>query len=344
MNPTVLVILLVLGLATGLAFATTLSLFAGRRVVRPDGRPGRKRGPVRILLGLVGLGLVAVLVGVELGWFYANAQFDKIERIDVDSDGRSVLAGSEGGTNYLLIGTDKREGTEGNRADSILVLRTGDGPARLLSIPRDLVVPRPDLGGDRARINAAYNQGAVNLIRTVQESVGIPIDRYIEINFTAFADLVDALGGVTIDFPTPAIDVGSGLNIEQAGPNELDGEQALAFVRSRKYQEVIDGVPQATSGSDLDRIVRQQQFLREVLGEAGSSRNPFHLARIGTALSGGLSIDNHMELFDALVFAWNMGQLDPVQTELPVLPSGDGATVVLAPEADAVVTDFATGG
>ncbi|HEX7133633.1 MAG TPA: LCP family protein [Iamia sp.] len=339
---TILVVLFVLGLITGLVFAVTFSLFAGKRVVRADGRPARKRGPFRILLGLVGLGIVAVLLAVQFGWFYANAQFDKIERIDVDVDGESVLAGSEGGTNYLLIGTDKREGTEGNRADSILVLRTGDGPARLLSIPRDLLVPRPDLGGERARINAAYNQGAVNLLRTVQEGVGIPIDRYIEINFTAFADLVDALGGVTIEFPTPAIDEGSGLNIQQAGPNELDGEQALAFVRSRKYQEVIDGVPQGTSGSDLDRIVRQQQFLREVLKEAGSSRNPLHLARIGNALVDGLSIDNHMELLDALIFAWNMGQLEPVQTELPVMGSGDNATVVLAPGAEDVIRDFAT--
>lgn len=337
---TVLVILFVLGLLTGVAVAVTASLFAGRRVVRADGRPTRKRGPLRILLGLVGLGLVAVLLAVEVGWFYANAKFDEIERVDVDIDGESVLAGSSGGTNYLLVGTDQRDGTEGNRADSILVLRTGDGPARLLSIPRDLLVPRPDLGGDTARINAAYNTGAANLIRTVQEGVGIPIDRYIEINFTAFGDLVDALGGVTINFPTPAIDEGSGLNVPEAGDVELDGVQALAFVRSRKYQEVIDGVPQGTSGSDLDRIVRQQAFLREVLKEAGSSRNPFHLARIGTALAGGLTIDNHMELFDALVFAWNMGQLDPAQTELPVTDSGDGSTVVLASGAAAVIDDF----
>ncbi len=339
---TLTILLFVVGLLAGLAAAVTISLFAGKRITHPDGRPGRRRGPARLLLGVVALGVTAVLLSVVVGYVYADRQFRKIDRVDVDVDGQSVLAGSSGGTNYLLIGTDQRDGTEGNRADSILVLRTGDGPARLLSIPRDLLVPRPDLGGDRARINAAYNQGPVNLIRTVQEGVGIPIDRYIEINFTAFADLVDALGGVTIDFPTPAIDEGSGLNIEQAGPVELDGEQALAFVRSRKYQEVIDGVPQPTSGSDLDRIVRQQQFLREVIKEAGSSRNPFHLARIGTALTGGLKIDNHMTLFDALVFAWNMGQLDPVQTELPVQGSGDGATVVLADGAQAVIDDFAT--
>src|ERR1044071_5117039 len=104
MSSTVLVLLFVLGLVTGLAFAISFSLFAGKRVLRADGRPGRKRGPFRILLGLVGLGVVALLVAVELGWFYANAKFDEIERIDVDVDGGSVLAGSSGGTKHLLIG------------------------------------------------------------------------------------------------------------------------------------------------------------------------------------------------------------------------------------------------
>jgi LCP family protein required for cell wall assembly len=340
----VYVLLFLVSLVAGLALAVTVSLFMGKRVQRPDGRLGRRRGPVRILFGVACLGVVMVMLGVLGGWFYANAQFDKIERVDVDVDGESVLEGSSGGTNWLLVGTDAREGTEGNRADSILVLRTGDGPAKILSIPRDLLVARPDLGGERARINAAYNVGAVNLIQTVQEGVGIPIDRYIEINFVSFADLVDALGGVTIDFPTPAIDEGSGLNVPQAGAVELNGEQALAFVRSRKYQEVIDGVPQPTSGSDLDRIVRQQQFLREVLKEAGSSKNPLHLSKIGNSLIDGLRIDNHMTLLEGLQFAWNMGQLNPEQTELPVEDSGDGATVVLAGTAQAVIVDFSTKG
>ncbi|HMJ76779.1 MAG TPA: LCP family protein [Iamia sp.] len=340
---TILVILFVIGLFTGVAAAVSLSLFAGKRVVRADGRPTRKRGPLRILMGLVGIGITLMLVAVEGGWVYANAQFDKIERVDVDVDGDSVLAGSQGGTNYLLVGTDNREGQSGNRSDTILVLRTGDGPARLLSIPRDLRVPLPSQGGNETRINAAYNDGPVALIRAVQESVGIPIDRYIEINFVSFAGLVDALGGVTINFPNPAIDTHSGLNVEQSGDVELQGDQALAYVRSRFYQEVIDGEVQPADGlADLSRIQRQQTFLRAVLSEAGSSRNPLHLARIGDALVGGLRIDNHMQLADALAFAWNMGRLDPVQTELPVSFIQGSGEVALAPEAQAVIQDFAT--
>lgn len=340
---TLTIALFVIGLLAGLAGAAALSLLLGKRITRPDGQPGRRRGPLRILLALVAIGVTMTLLGMIGGYLYADSKFGEIERVDVDVDGSSVLQGSSKGTNYLLVGTDAREGTEGNRSDTILILRTGDGPARLLSIPRDLLVARPDLGGEKERINAAYNSGPANLIRTVQEGVGIPIDRYIEINFTAFAGLVDALGGVTINFDTPAIDTHSGLNVTESGPVELDGEQSLAFVRSRFFQPVVDGVPQQSDGKgDLGRVIRQQQFLKAVLAEAGSSRNPFKLSKIGTSLIGGLKIDNHMDLIDALVFAWNMGNLDPVQTELPTsFIEGSGA-VDLAPEAATVIEDFST--
>lgn len=339
----VAVVLFVVGLVHGLVAVATVSAFTGRRVQRPDGRVGRRRGPVRILLGLVGLALVGALLAAELGWFYANRQFEEVERVDVDVDGRSVLAGDGArGTNYLLVGTDTRPGFTQNLADTILVLRTGDGPARMLSLPRDLFVPIPARGTE-GRINSSYNEGPTSLIRTVQESVGIPIDRYIEINFVSFAGLIDAVGGVTIAFPHPAIDTKSGLNVQQAGDVRLDGEQALAYVRSRTYQEVIDGQVQPSDGlADLSRVQRQQTFLRAVLNEAGSSRNPFELDEIGQALIGGLRIDNHMELVDALRFAWTMGRLDPQQTELPVsFVDGETYVVLRQPEAAAVIATFA---
>lgn len=340
------VLLFLVALVAGVALATSVSLFLGKRVQRPDGRPGRRRGPLRIVLGLAGLVVVMSMLAVLGGWFYANAQFDKIARVDVDGpDGKSVLEGNSGGTNWLLVGTDAREGTEGNRSDTMLILRTGDGPAEILSIPRDTLVPIPSQGGEVARINSAYNDGPVALIQAIQEGIGIPIDRYIEIDFGSFGGLVDALGGVTINFPNPAIDTHSGLNVEQAGDVNLSGEQALAYVRSRFYQEVIDGVPQPADGlGDLSRVQRQQTFLRAVIAEAGASKNPFHLNKIGNALIDGLRIDNHMQLIDGIRFALAMGSLNPEVQTLPVqFIEGSGA-VDLAPEAEAVIVDFSTKG
>jgi len=339
------IVLFVLGLAHGALAVATVAAFRGKRIVGADGRVHRRRGPVRIVLGLVGAVLVLTLLAGEAGWFYANRQWDKVERVDVDVDGDNALAGDSGGTNYLLVGTDARPGTEGNRSDTMLVLRTGDGPAKIMSIPRDLLVTIPSRndGGELHRINAAYNDGPVALIRTVQESVGIPIDRYIEINFTSFGDLIDALGGVTINFPNPAFDTKSGLDVKESGMVRLDGKMALAYVRSRTYTEVIDGTEVTDPTADLGRVQRQQAFLRAVLAEAGASKDPFKLNEIGTSLLGGLRVDNHMELVDALRFAWAMGGLDPQPTTLPTNIVGP-ALELQQPAAQEVIADFGAAG
>lgn len=341
----VALVLFVLGLLQGALLVGTVIAFRGRRTLTPDGRPGRQRGMWRVLLGLVGLGLVLAILTVEVGWFYAVRQWDKVERVDVDVDGQSVLEGSDVGTNYLLVGTDNREGVDGNRSDTIMVLRTGDGPARIMSLPRDLLVPivgREDQ--TPTLINAAYNDGPVALILTVEQSVGIPIDRYIEIGFDSFAGVVDAVGGVVIDFPNPAFDTASGLDVKESGPVELNGDQALAYVRSRTYTEVIDGTEVTDPTADLGRVQRQQVFLRAVLSEAGGSKNPFALNDVGQALLGGLRVDNHMELIDAIRFALAMGDLDPVPTTLPTVPapSDPNRLVLQEPEAQVLIDDFAS--
>jgi LCP family protein required for cell wall assembly len=278
---------------------------------------------------VLGTVVVVALVGSVVTYLYASGQFDKIAKVPVGS----LLSGAPGGTNYLLVGTDNRPGVAGNRSDTMLVLRTQGSKSWIMSIPRDLFVTIPGLQGEH-RINTAYNSGPATLIRTVQESLGIPLDRYIEINFVSFAGLVDSLGGVTIDFPHPATDPKSGLNVQQTGPVELDGTQALAYVRSRTYTEVIDGRTVVDGTADLGRVKRQQAFLRAVLSEAGSSRNPFHLRKIGESLTDGLKIDDDMTLLDGLRFAWNMGRLNPQSVVLPTTPTttSGGAAVLLLQE------------
>jgi LCP family protein required for cell wall assembly len=297
-------------------------------------QPGRRR---RIVLAVLGTALVLVLIALVGGYLYASRQFDKIEKVPVGSE----LSGAPGGTNYLLVGTDNRPGVDGNRSDTMLVLRTEGSKSWIMSIPRDLFVTIPGREGQH-RINTAYNDGPATLIRTVQQSLGIPLDRYIEINFVSFAGLVDSLGGVTINFPHPASDPKSGLDVQQTGPVELNGEQALAYVRSRTYTEVIDGQSQVDGTADLGRVQRQQQFLRAVLSEAGRSRNPFHLKKVGESLTEGLKIDDHMTLVDGLRFAWNMGRLDPESVVLPTTPTTTpGGAAVLLLQQDAAEPSLA---
>lgn len=323
---------------------------------QPSGRPPRRRRRwKRIVLASVG-GLL--LLGV-LFFAYAWWQFGKIERVDVGDD-LSPTGG--GGTNYLIVGSDSREGVdpdnpnagvifgeghtgdsaEPQRTDTIVVLRVAGGSAQMMALPRDLYIPIADTGQTQ-RINTAIQGGPARLIRTVQQSLGIPIHHYVEIDFAGFLGLVDAVGGITIDFPYPAIDYRSGLYVPTAGPVHLDGDQALAYVRSRNYTELIDGQLRTDPTADLGRVQRQQTFMRALMGKLGGSRNPITLMRSLSAVSGNLRLDDRMGFWDAVSFARRLGGLDPETVVLPTQITrtpGGASVLVLTPESDAALALF----
>jgi LCP family protein required for cell wall assembly len=270
------------------------------------------------------------------GWW----QFSRIERVNVAS---ALYAGGGKGTNYLIVGSDSRQGIDpnspnsgaflgetvsGERTDTIMVLRIEGSKSYLLSIPRDLWVKNPATG-QMGRINATYQSGPTALIQAV-ESLGIPVQHYMEINFVSFAKLVDAVGGITVDFPYPARDTHSGLDVPKAGATHLDGTQALAYVRSRYYEQLIDGTWQVDGTADLGRVQRQRAFLQALMGKVTGTKNPLSLMSVATAMSGGMRIDNKMTYFDALGLAWHLrGGFNPESVTLPVTPVTRGGAAVL---------------
>lgn len=309
-------------------------------------RPRRRRSPWRIVRWTALVLVLLVVAGAIGGYLWANSIFQKIETVEVSDQ----LSSSSSGTNYLLVGSDngkegeeQREGVAGARSDTIMILRIADGKARMLSLNRDLWIDNPATG-EEGRLNGTYNAGPANLVQAVTQNFGIPIDRYIEIDFVSFGGLVDAFGGIDVEFAHPAFDLGSGLDVKQAGLVHLDGDQALAFVRSRKYTEVIDGqeVPQGGL-PDVNRVQRQQIFLREIMKKAGAERNPVSLMRAADKMSDGLRIDDDMTLLDAGRFAWDMGKGSPETVLLPVAPrttSGGAAVLDLGEGAEAVLAQF----
>ncbi|MEO6628233.1 MAG: LCP family protein [Aquihabitans sp.] len=313
------------------------------RLTTTDHRSQRSRSRVlaRVAVGAVSV-LLVVLIG---GYFWASSVFNRIEKVDVSSELSQSSA-----TNYLLVGADnsrteadQRPGVDGVRSDTIMVLRVQGGHARMLSLNRDLWVNNPATGKE-GRLNATYNQGPANLIRAVTQGFGIPIDRYIEIDFVSFGGLVDAFGGIDVNFANPAFDLASGLDVKRAGLVHLDGSQALAFVRSRHYTEVIDGQNKPEGGlPDVNRTGRQQVFLRQIMAKASSKRNPLTLMSAASKMSNGLRIDDDMTMFNAARFAWDMGKMSPQQVLLPVVPrttSGGAAVLDKGPGADAVLAEF----
>jgi LCP family protein required for cell wall assembly len=314
---------------------------------------GRRRPRLRrvLLLGAIALPLL-LLVAAMGGYLYARSVYDKIEKIPL----ADVLSPAGTGTNYLIVGSDSRDVDDlvdagldpagfadggGQRSDTMLLLRFVDGEARMMSIPRDLYVPIAGTDGSQ-KINAAYNGGPSRLVQTVQQSLGVPVHQYLEVDFVSFAKLVDALGGITIDFPHPAFDTSSGLDVRQAGAVELNGAQALAFVRSRHYVEVIGGEEVPDPRGDLGRVVRQQQFLKAVFRELGSAKNPLTLARAADGAAGGLRIDDTLGLWEATRFAWRLRSLDPAPVELPTRLGSNNAGSVLFLEdgAEAALDQF----
>ena len=200
--------------------------------------------------------------------------------------------------NYLLVGSDSREGVDqnsedfgvigdteivgGRRSDTIMVLRQErNGGAALMSLPRDLWVEIAGTGRSQ-RINSAYNDGPERLAATVTQSLGIPIHHYVEVDFVGFKDIIDRLGGVEVCVGFAARDVRSGLSLD-AGCQVLDGVQALAFARSRYYEQ-WDGTDwKIDPRADLGRIERQQLFIRAAV-DGALRKLPIVAVRLGDTI------------------------------------------------------------
>jgi LCP family protein required for cell wall assembly len=199
-----------------------------------------------------------------------------------------VPAGDVGAKNFLLTASDARacidpnspdagsylgSGADiGERADTIMMLRIDPATdqAAVLSFPRDLWV-RIGTSNRKSRINSSLDANDPGkLIATILTNFGLPVDHLINVDFCAFKGLVDAVGGVAVPFQFAARDRATGLDIPVPECHLFDGDEALRYVRSRKYQyfdpEQNEWVSDGTS--DLGRITRQQDFLKRTLQKA----------------------------------------------------------------------------
>lgn len=283
------------------------------------GRPGRAPGPApdwrrRIKVGSIVL-VSALLVTTVATYFWADS---KVRR-EVDLS-KVIERPKEGDcTTYLIVGSDSREGmsaeekkklhtgsAEGKRTDSMMILAKCSSGNTMISLPRDSDVEIPTFVGSqsgkkfagqgrRVKLNTAYAEdGPELLVRTVEHNTGLRIDHYAEIGFAGFANIVDALGGVELDIEKGFKDEKSGADF-QAGKQTLNGEQSLAFVRTRY----------AFAESDLQRTKNQQKFLSSLASQAATPStvlNPFSLYPMLGAGLDTLIVDKDMGL-------WDMGQM-----------------------------------
>jgi LCP family protein required for cell wall assembly len=333
---------------------------AARRT-RDDERPtppqllpaAGRRGRV---LRRLALAVVAVLLLTTVGALGALAYYDRqIERIPVPTLGGG--ADVDGGdVNYLLVGSDSREGlteaelaevrtglkgggNEGTLTDTIVLVHMpgGGGEPTLVSFPRDAFVPIPGHGS--GRINSAYARGEADregggpalLVETVQQLSGLRIDHYLEVGFIAFLRITDALGGVEVDLCQPARDEKAAIDLP-AGEQRLSGGDALGFVRQR------EGLPRG----DLDRIERQQYFLgsvaRQVLSP-GTLLRPDRVLAVLDAVTSSVRADEDLSTFDLARLGLRLRGAAGGGLDFVTVPVADanarvgGASVVLLDEA-----------
>ncbi|MET7645698.1 LCP family protein [Streptomyces sp. NPDC005426] len=283
-----------------------------------------------LVLGAGGIGH-AVVTGLESG----------IDRIDPFKDMKNRPAGGHG-MNLLLVGTDGRDkiteaekkkyrlgGAPCHCTDTVMLVHLSADKERasVVSLPRDSYaeVPEhrdPTTGEERTahpvKLNAAYAEGGPNLtVRTVEHMTGVKVDHYLEIDFTSFMTTVDTLGGVKICTARPMKDTYTGLDLP-AGSHELNGGQALQYVRSRH----IDGA------ADLGRMQRQQKFMASLIKQATSSGvllNPVKFREVASTMVKSVRADKGFGTEQMLDLGQAMRGFSAASSEFTSVPVGDVA-------------------
>ncbi|AFU04996.1 LCP family protein [Nocardia brasiliensis] len=320
-------------------------------MTRPRGAesPLPAGGPLRALAAVVA---VVVFVITGFAWHSVDSLISNIERIG----GLGLGGGRDGAVDILLVGVDSRTDAHGNplsdreramlhagdevgtNTDTIVLIRVpNDGrSATAISIPRDSYVDIPDLG--KGKINSAYgatketqrlkliNQGVAEdeadkqstkagrqaLIKSVANLTGISVDHYAEVSLLGFVLLTDAVGGVEVCLNNPVDEWMSGADFP-AGRQRLDGPAALSFVRQRH------NLPRG----DLDRIVRQQVFMAQLVGQVLSAKtlsNPGRMKQLSDAVGRTVVLDDD---WDVLAFLQQLQDLSGGQVKFETIPVTD---------------------
>jgi LCP family protein required for cell wall assembly len=209
---------------------------------------------------------------------------------------------------YLLIGTD----ASGFLADSIILALqpNGDGAPIMVSLPRDLFVWNL-CKGTFTRLNTGLGgckgiaSGPELMAIMVEDYTGISVDHLARINFGGFARLVDTMGGITVCVDYPTRDAKAHLDIPTPGCQRVDGEVALAWVRSRHTEQMkSEDVWVQVAGSDFARQRRQQDVLFQLASKAARFSSPALLASRLAAVSSSVRLDSSWSFGQAISAAW----------------------------------------
>ena len=278
-------------------------------VTEPAGPARRRRGRRVVLLSVVS---VIVLLGLIAGGIFAfvNHEAGSIKRIPVKVTPQAAGSGMTillTGNQVGYTGTDK--GTFDTGATGLIMLlhiNANRKAGGVVSISPQLDEEVPGYG--HMLLSQVLSAGGPSvLVKTVQSLTGVPINHYIRIDFSHTAAVINALGGVAVTLPQQTTAFG---HVLKAGPNQLNGVTAVAYVRQFSLTE-------------QQRVLRQQNLMRAMLTKMAQERlltNPVTAVRLVTAITGALSVDTN----------FSNAQIEKLVTELGDLGAGS-STFITAP-------------
>ncbi|WP_107424210.1 LCP family protein [Streptomyces sp. CS113] len=315
----------------------------------PPGRRGRRRPAKKksrgkkVLLWTGGTMAFVILAVGTAGYLYLQHLNDNIEALPDDGASTGGFQKDQA-INILLIGTDKRTGSgndgygdkgSAGHADTTILLHVSKdrSNATALSIPRDLIVDVPDCpttqedgstkvipGSSGVRFNTSLGQGGRTpscTMRTVTELTGVTPDNFMVADFNAVKTLTSAVGGVEVCLAKDIDDPDSHLNLP-AGKHSVEGEQALAFVRTRHS---------VGFGGDLSRIEIQQQFLGSLMRKLKSNdtlTSPTKMVKLAEAGTEALTVDAKLKSIGKLKdLGLELGKLDTKNLTFATVPVKD---------------------
>ncbi|MFD1064424.1 LCP family protein [Oceanobacillus locisalsi] len=267
----------------------------GRRVTR---KKRKLRKGVVVTLLVIGLALLSV-VGYG-SYLYVKANNAVSDSYEDDGREKSDLRDFEvdpdiDNVSMLIIGVDEndhRGNADSSRSDSLMLatFNKDENSVKLVSIPRDTYTYIPEMGREDKITHAHAVGGPKATIETVENMMDIPVDYYVRVNFHAFVDVVDAIGGIDVEVPyefeeSDSMDQRDAIHL-QPGEQSVNGEEALAFARTRKLD------------NDIERGKRQMEVVNAVANKATSLGSVFQyddlIAAVGDNMNTNMSFKEMM--------------------------------------------------
>ena len=304
------------------------------RAAAPRPRKRSRRGRVLRFAALCTAG--AVVAAAAGGFYLVHHLFGRVDTVSLDhltdrpSSARPNAAGqtpldilvlgsqTRDGQHGVNLGNATKDGTDLSDTAFLVHLSADRRWSEIVSIPRDLEVPRPDCpsrfdpsvtvpGAAQDMFDAAMNYGGpACAVATVEAMTDIRVDHFVELTFNAFEQLTDAVGGVPVCIPPPGIDDPdySGL-VMSAGLHTISGDTALEFIRDRHGLSL---------GMDTQRIEMQQMFMTSLfnkLTDDGTLEDPITLYKIADAVTGNITVDTELDNISTMIsIAESVGTVD----------------------------------